>query len=87
MKVISRLFVVALILSLMLSVGTVVATDDLSFDQSDLEIVSYETYVNLGTSQENDDEIRSASKADGDSNSPLQKSCGELGGGRISIDK
>ena len=43
MKVHQKLFVVALLLSLILSVGTVVAQDDMTFEQSNLEENSIET--------------------------------------------
>lgn len=54
MKVTSKLFVVALILSLILTVGIVLAAEDIYFDQSDLEAGSDETYV-VKLSQEDND--------------------------------
>ena len=43
MKVMHKLFVVALLLSLTLSVGAVMAQDDVTFEQSDVQTVSIET--------------------------------------------
>ena len=43
MKVMHKLFVVALLLSLTLSVGAVMAQDDVNFEQSDVQAVSIET--------------------------------------------
>ena len=43
MKVKNKLFVFALILSLILSASAVVAQDNISFDQSELKTVSIET--------------------------------------------
>lgn len=77
MKVTSKLFVFALILSLILTVGAVAAAEDMSFDQSDEEAVLQETDMELDTSQDNDDEKLSASEADDDLNSPIG------GGGKI----
>ena len=71
MKVTSKLFVFALILSLILTVGAVAAAEDMSFDQSDEEAVLQETDMELDTSQDNDDEKLSASEADDDLNSPI----------------
>ena len=47
MKVKNKIFIFALILSLIFTVGTVVAAEDLSFDQSELEKVSDETEIEL----------------------------------------
>lgn len=74
MKVTTKLFVVALILSLILTAGAVVAAEDMTFDQSDVQAVSIETDIEL--SQE-DDETLVVSEEEKDSNSPL-------GGGRKS---
>lgn len=77
MKVTSKLFVFALILSLILTVGAVAAAEDMSFDQSDEEAVLQETDMELDQGQDNDDEKLSASEADDDLNSPIG------GGGKI----
>ena len=52
MKVKNKIFVFALILSLISTVGTVVAADDITFVQSELETVSDENGMKLN---ENDD--------------------------------
>ena len=43
MKVMHKLFVVALLLSLTLTVGAVMAQDNVTFEQSDVQAVSIET--------------------------------------------
>ena len=47
MKVKQKFFIFALILSLILSVGAVMAADDMTFDQSELKTVSTETDIEL----------------------------------------
>ena len=47
MKVKQKFFIFALILSLILSVGAVMAADDMTFDQSELKAVSTETDIEL----------------------------------------
>ena len=59
MKVKNKIFIFALILSLILSVGAVVAADNMTFDQSEISAVSHETEVKISqeeTLAENDDD-------------------------------
>ena len=71
MKVKSKLFVFALILSLILSASAVVAQDNISFDQSELKAVSDETDMELsensiseeiGASEEETSQLRGGAK-------------------------
>ena len=65
MKVKNKIFIFALILSLIFTVGTVVAAEDLSFDQSELEMVSDETEMKLN---QEEDLVETEDK---NSNSPI----------------
>ena len=62
MKVSKKIFVIALILSLICSVSAIAAAEDITFDQSDKTGVSIETDDNLGLSQGSDvEELESVS--------------------------
>ena len=70
MKVKNKIFIIALILSLMLSVTAVAASDDITFDQSDIQAVSDETDMELSreetTLAANTDEDDSSSQGEGE---------------------
>lgn len=68
MKVTTKLFVVALILSLILTVSAVAAAEDITFDQSDVQAVSDETNIELS---EEDETVLAENEDEKDSNSPL----------------
>ena len=55
MKVKNKIFIIALILSLILSVTAVAAADDITFDQSDIQAVSDETELKLDANQDDDE--------------------------------
>ena len=70
MKVMHKLFVVALLLSLTLSVGAVMAQDDVTLEQSDVQAVSIETEnMELDQNQDKIDDKLSATAGE-DLNSP-----------------
>ena len=68
MKVISKLFVVALLFSLTLTICTVAAADDVTFSQSNLTIETNNNEDTASVSKEVDDE--------NDNNASLKSSCG-----------
>ncbi|WP_295600813.1 hypothetical protein [uncultured Methanobrevibacter sp.] len=53
MKVTKKIFIIALILSLILSVSAIAAAENITFDQSDISKDSIESTDNLGASQDN----------------------------------
>jgi len=53
------IFVIALILSLICSASAIAASEDITFDQSDINGVSIETNDNLAVSQEDDENLKS----------------------------
>ena len=55
------IFVIALILSLICSASAIAASEDITFDQSDINGVSIETNDNLAVSQEDDENLKSVS--------------------------
>ena len=74
MKVMHKLFVVALLLSLTLTVAAVSAVDDVTFEQSDVQAVSIET--------ENEDLKSISTEIDTQENAKLSS---EGGGGAFTV--
>ena len=86
MKVHQKLFVVALLLSLILSVGTVMAQDDMTFEQSNLGKNSIETSNNLGVNQDSNGDKLSAMMPDNDDDGDVDK-LSQGGGGKSAFRK
>ena len=74
MKVMHKLFVVALLLSLTLTICSVSAVDDVTFEQSDVQAVSIET--------ENEDLKSISTEIDTQENAKLSS---EGGGGEFTV--
>ena len=85
MKVHQKLFVVALLLSLILSVGTVMAQDDMTFEQSNLGKNSIETSNDLGVNQDSNGDKLSAMMPDNDDDGDVDKL--SQGGGKSAFRK
>lgn len=62
MKVTKKIFIIALILSLILSVSAIAAAENITFDQSDISKDSIESTDNLGASQDNFEDTQSVSQ-------------------------
>ena len=62
MKVTKKIFIIALILSLILSVSAIAAAENITFDQSDISKDSIESTDNLGASQDNFENTQSVSQ-------------------------
>ena len=62
MKVTKKIFIIALILSLILSVSAIAAAENITFDQSDIRKDSIESTDNLGASQDNFENTQSVSQ-------------------------
>ena len=57
-----KIFIIALILSLILSVSAIAAAENITFDQSDISKYSIESTDNLGASQDNFENTQSVSQ-------------------------
>ena len=60
MKVTTKLFIVALILSLMLTVGAAAAAEDISFEKSDTKIIKKDTNENLLSSDDREYNLKTS---------------------------
>ena len=70
MKVKNKIFVFALILSLILTAGCVAAADNMTFDQSDLELVSSQIDIEMDQNEDDSDILQAENQEN--ENSPIR---------------